>query len=132
MKRLMLADIITDATGARVPVLPAAATAWVMLADWPARTRCLVKCVLPDGTATTAATIADITFDGEGRQVDINAAALTQAQRDAWRTRLSNAGFPVEDFDGVDRARLLWFILRRLAGRQGMTRDDVLHGYDAG
>ena len=32
----------------------------------------------------------------------------------------------------TDRARLLWFILRRLAGRAGMTRDDVLHGYDAG
>jgi hypothetical protein len=138
VKRILLADIAVATDGARTPTLPAGATGFVCLHDFPARGKMLVKVNLPDGTAVTAATIADITMeateDGRQRQVDVNPAALTTAQRDAWRTRLQAAGFDVSDFDTTitDRAKLLWHILRRIASRNDMTVSELLFGYDAG
>lgn len=132
MKRFLLTTATTDAEGARTPVVPAAATSWVTLHDFG--NRILVKATLPDGTAKTANTIADITFDEDGRQVDITAEALTPAQRATAKTFLSNAGLDVSRFDGDgvdDRAKLLRFLLRRIAGWQDMTPRELLDGWDA-
>jgi hypothetical protein len=134
MKRYLLAPVTITGTGRRVPTLPAGTTAWVCVHDFPARNRMLLKVQVPDGTAKTAATIADITIDAEGRQVDVNAEALTQAQRDAFKTQLTNAGFDVTQFDGdnlTNRALLLRFLLRRLAAWQDLPTRDVLERWDA-
>lgn len=138
MKRLLLAAVTTsvDAEGVtvRAPTLPAAVTSWVILADFPARNRMLIKVTLPDGTAKTATTIADVTVDEDGRQVDINAEALTAGQRSTIKTMLTNAGFDVSQFDGDNldnRAKLLRFLLRRLAGWQDMTPRELLDRWDA-
>lgn len=135
MKRLLLTTILGTGTRADPfrPNVPAAATAAVVLHEFP--NRMLVKCVLPDGTAKTANTICDITFDTDGRQVDYNAEALTPTQIANAKTLLSNAGFNVAQFDGDgidDRAKLLRFILRRLAQWQDMTPRELLEGWDAG
>lgn len=133
MKRLLLAA--KQGTGTRAdpvrPVLPAAATNMVVLHEFPARM--LVKVTLPDGTAKTSNTIADITIDEDGRQVDINAEALTATQRNTIKTMLTNAGFDVSQYEGDgidDRAKLARFILRRLANWQDMGVRELLDGWD--
>lgn len=138
MKRIILSAVTTDAQGTRTPTVPAATTSWVCIADFPQRNRMLVKATLPDGTAKTANTVADITLeqteDGVQRQVDVNAEALTAAQRDNIKTLLTNAGFDVSRFDGDgidDRTKLLRFILRRLAGWRDISWRELLDGWDA-
>lgn len=133
MKRYALLNTVVAGDGTRSPNVPAAATSWVNIHDFG--NRMLVKMTLPDGTAKTANTIADITFDEDGRQLDINAEPLTPAQRTAAKTFLQNAGLDVSRFDEDgpdDRAKLLRFILRRLAGWQDMTARELLDGWDAG
>lgn len=135
MKRYALLPMVTDAQGNRAPAVPAAAAAWVTLHDFGARA--LVKLALPDGTAKTATTIADVIEttdeDGTRRQVDVDAEPLTPAQRATIKTMLTNAGFDVSQFDadGIDdRAQLLRFVLRRLARWQDMPSAAVLAGWD--
>lgn len=136
MKRLILSDVITDADGRR-PNVPAATSGYVVLADFPQRNRMLVKVNIPDGTAQTANTIADITTttDADGRvvQVDVNAQALSGAQKTAVKTALTNAGFTAQDFDTfvTNRARLAWFVLRRYAGWQQEDLRLLFDGFDA-
>jgi len=135
MKRLALLPI-TAVDGNRVPTVPITATGWCMLHDFGPRA--LVKLNIPDGTAKTATTIADVTMeapeDGRQRQVDINVEALTSTQRTTIKTMLQANGFDVSQFDGdnlADRAKLLRFVLRRLAGWQDMPVRELLDGWDA-
>lgn len=134
MKRLLLVAKVGDGTRAD-PVrasVPAVATGVVVLHEFP--NRMLVKCSLPDGTAKTANTIADITIDEDGRQVDINAEALGTTARATIKTFLTNQGFDVSQFDADaidDRAKLLRFVLRRLANWRDMTVRELLEGWDA-
>lgn len=130
MKRIALVPV-TTVDGVRTPTIPAAATAWVTLHDFGSRA--LVKMSLPDGTPKTATTIADITLDEDGRQIDINDEPLTQAQRDQAKTFLSNAGLNVAKWDEdapVSRAQVLRFILRRAAGWKDMPAREILDGWD--
>lgn len=131
MKRILLTPVTIDASGARVPTVPAGTTGWVHLHDFGSRM--LIKAQIPDGTPKTATTIADITFDTDGRQVDVNAEPLTPAQRQTAKTFLSAQGLDVSRFDGDgidDRAKLLRFILRRVAGWRDMTPRELLDGWD--
>lgn len=132
MKRYTLTPYQTDAEGARFPVVPANATSWVRVED--IGNRALVKATVPDGSPVTANTIADITMDEDGRQIDINAAPLTPAQRTAAKTFLANQGMDVSRFDEDapdDRAKLLRFVLRRLAGWKDISVRELLDGWDA-
>lgn len=135
MKRYALLNM-TTVNGTRTPTVPAATTSWVMLHDFGGRA--LVKLTLPDGTPVTANTIADVTIeideDGASRQIEVNAEPLTPAQMQTAKTFLTNQGFDVSRFDGDapdNRAKLLRFILRRLAGWQDMTPRELLDGWDA-
>lgn len=131
---MLLSAIVTDAQGVRTPTVPAATTSWVCLADFSGQNRMLVKCQIPDGASKTTNTIADITFDADGRQLDINAEALTPTQVTAAKNFLSNAGLDVSLYDGDginDRAKLLRFILRRIAKWRDMTPRELLDGWDA-
>ena len=130
MQRYLLAQVQVI-NGTRTPTVPAAATGWVCLFE--VGNRMLVKATLPDGAAKTANTIADITHDEDGRQVDINNEPLTAAQKQAAKTFLVNNGIDVERFDGDnidDRAKLLRFLLRRIARWQDMTVRELLDGWD--
>lgn len=136
MKRYILATMTTDAQGNRAPTVPAAATSWINVHDFG--NRALVKLTLPDGTAKTANTIADITMttdeDGRQVQVDINDEALTPTQIANAKTMLSSAGLDVSRFDSdgvASRAQLLRFILRRAAKWQDLSWREVLDGWDA-
>jgi|GEM_PF-3478072 len=140
MKRIALLPI-TIVAGVRVPTLPAGATGWVMLHDFGARA--LVKVNIADGTVKTATTLADVTTEadenGSQRQVGVYAETLTATQRTTLKTMLSSAGFDVSSFDAddiQDRARLLRFVLRRLANWPGalwaLPVRDLLEGWDAG
>jgi hypothetical protein len=130
MKRYALLPM-TQVDDVRTPAIPAAATGFVVLHDFG--NRALVKLSLPDGTAKTATTIADVTVDQDGRQVDINAEPLSAAQQTTAKNFLINQGFDVSQFDGDtvnNRAKLMRFILRRLAGWQDMTPRELLDSWD--
>lgn len=135
IKRYSLLPMTTDTDGSRMPVAPASASSWSMLHNFG--NRALVKMAVPDGTAKTANTIADVTLetdeDGTTRQIDINAEPLNATQRTTVKNMLTNAGFDVSRFDGDgidDRAKLLRFVLRRLAGWQDMTPRELLDKWD--
>jgi hypothetical protein len=133
MKRIALVPYETDVNGLRTPTIPAAATGFITLHDFGPRA--LVKMTLPDGTAKTATTIADITIDQDGRQVEVNAEPLSAAQQTTAKNFLIGQGFDVSQFDGDavnNRAKLLRFVLRRLAGWQDMTPRELLDSWDVG
>jgi hypothetical protein len=93
----------------------------------------LVKYTVPDGTSKTANTIADITLDEDGRQVDVNDEALTPAQQAQAKTFLENNGINTDRWAEdavVSRGKLLRFILRRAAGWRDMTPRELLDGWD--
>jgi hypothetical protein len=132
MKRYALQPV-TTVDGTRTPTIPAAASGFVTLHDFGPRA--LVKMTLPDGTAKTATTIADITIDQDGRQVEVNAEPLSAAQQTTAKNFLIGQGFDVSQFDGDavnNRAKLLRFVLRRLAGWQDMTPRELLDSWDVG
>jgi hypothetical protein len=95
--------------------------------------RTLVKYVVPDGTPKTANTIADVTFDEDGRQVDVNDEPLTPAQQAQAKTFLENNGINTDRWDEdavVSRGKLLRFILRRAAKWNDMPVREMLDGWD--
>jgi hypothetical protein len=92
--------------------------------------RVLVKRLVPDGTAQTQGTLADVVAGG----LDVNAAALTVTQRNAIKTFLTNRGIDIGQFDsdGVDdRRKLLQFILRRVLGWNVQDFRRAFTDYDA-
>lgn len=92
--------------------------------------RVLVKRLVPDGTAQTAGTLADVSASG----VDVNATALTAGQRATIKTFLVNNGVDVSRFDGDgidDRRKLLVFIVRRVLGWDVTELRRAFTDYDA-
>jgi hypothetical protein len=77
--------------------------------------------------------VADVVFDAEGAQVEINAQALTTAQRNNIKTWLTNQGFDVSKIDNTitDRRKLLFAVLRWLLNRADCDLAMALDGYDA-
>jgi hypothetical protein len=133
MKRIALLSRVQNGATWE-PNVPAAANGtYAVLHDFPNQNRMLVKMVLPDGTPVTTNTIADISIDEEGRQIDINAEPLTAQQRTAAKSFLSNAGLDVSKWDEdapVNRAQVLRFILRRVANWRDMPVRELLDGWD--
>jgi hypothetical protein len=120
-----------DEEGARTPTVPAIASSWVMLHDFGQRA--LVKMTVPDGTAKTVTTIADVVNDQDGRQVDINAEPLTPAQQTVAKSFLENNGVDTSSFDADkidDRRKLMKFVLKQEAHFQGLTTRELLDGWD--
>lgn len=115
MRRFSLVPKIGDGLAigtAFRPSLPAGVN-WVSICE--VGNRYLVQQVVPDGTAVDTDTIADTNLNG-----DLIAAALTPAQRTTVKNRLQTLGYDVSQFDAdniTDRAKLMSFILRRLANR---------------
>jgi hypothetical protein len=129
MKRYLLAPITTNADSVRVPTLPPTATGYVCVAEMPNRNQMLIEATLPDGTARTASTIADVILDTDGHAVDIETTTLTTTQRDSIKTFLTAQGIDVTQFDAdniSDRWQLLRFILRRAARYQDMSPAEIV------
>jgi hypothetical protein len=131
IKRIALVPTQVDGSGNRAPTIPAAATGYVVLHDFGPRM--LVKYTVPDGTPKTANTIADITLDEDGRQIDVNDEALTPAQQAQAKSFLENQGLDTSKWAEdavVSRGKLLRFILRRAANWRDMTPRELLDGWD--
>lgn len=106
-------DAEGNVTGPEDPIRPNIAGSYVVLGR--VGNRVLVMRTVPDGTAQTQGTLADMSASG----LDVNATALTAAQRTAVKTFLANSGVDVSGFDADnpdDRRKLLVFILRRVFG----------------
>jgi hypothetical protein len=92
--------------------------------------RVLVKRLLPDGTAQTPSTLADLTAGG----LDVNDTPLTTNQRTAVKAVLQNQGVDITEFDGdgVDsRRKLLLFVLQRVLGWDVADLKRAFTDYDA-
>ena len=131
MWRYSIASIIGSGTD-KDPWRADVAGAWVCVHAFPSVMRVLIKQVVPDGTATDATTIADVSRDADGVQVDINSEAITSQERTAIRTWLANNGFPNEWVDAsiTDRKKLLLALVRALADRLDIDVRMLLSGYD--
>lgn len=134
----MIADIVADPVTGRRGVIVPGASATVIVAELP-NNKALVKANVPDGMARTPDTIVDVIHDGEGSQLDLEDAPLTNAQRTAVQNRLLTH-WPGGNFTWVNatnapnRKRLLRELLRRYGNRADLDTDDVrqlLFGYDA-
>lgn len=126
MRRFLIVPILNDAAGRR-PNVPAG-TPFVWVAN--TANRVLIKTDVPNGTAATPQTIADVITDAEGTQVDVNAQALNAAQRTTLRTFLANNEIDPADIDDTDRKRALLWLARKLGGAR-LDLPLLLRGYDA-
>lgn len=97
--------------------------------------RALIKRPLPDGTAATAGTVADLDDSNpDAPAQDVTATALSAAQKTQIKTFLTNQGIDASQFDadGVgDRRQLLRFLLRRWLGWRQEDFARAIGGYDA-
>jgi hypothetical protein len=125
MRRYRLVDKIGDGLTPETafrPDLPSDAS-WVLVCPVGAN-HYLVKHVVPAGSALTNDTVCDTNVDGT-----VVAASLTNPQRTAIKNFLTNRGFDISQFDSdgvIDRARLLRFILNRLAQRADLDGPPLL------
>ena len=113
MRRYSLVPMIGSGTDAD-PRRPNVAGSYVMLDE--RANRALVQHDVADGAAPAATTIADMTADG----LDVQATALTAAQRTTIKTFLTNNGIDATQFDAdgvTDRKALLRFLWRRWLAR---------------
>lgn len=132
MRRYELAGQVGTGSMAN-PFRPNVAPPWVTVGQ--AGNRYLVKRVLPDGTAATAATIADLDDSNpDAPAQDVTATPLTAAQRTAIKTFLTNNGIDSSQFDAdgvADRRQLLRFLLRRWLLWQPSDFPRAIGGFDA-
>lgn len=106
-------DADGNVTGAEDPIRPDIDGSYTLIGN--VGKRALVKRTVPDGTATTPTTIADVTTDG----FDVNPSTLTVAQRAAIKTFLANNDVDVSNFDTdnpTNRKKLLVFVFNRVLG----------------
>jgi len=131
MKRFSLVNII--GTGAdKDPWRADVAGDWVCVQAWPKLGKVLVKQSLPDGTAMTANTVADVLADAKDAtvQLDVSAVVLATTQRNTVKTWLVNQGFDLTGFPNVtDRKALLLAVMEYLAKRECDIKL-LLSGYD--
>lgn len=126
MRRFLIVGTTTDSNGYRWPDYNGA---FVVVAE--INNRHLIK-VEVGGAAKTTNTVADITA-ANGVQTDVEALALSNAQRTAIKTFLANQGLDGSWVDGTitDRRVLLFGLLRRVYSRQDVDLQTLLYGYDA-
>lgn len=135
IKRLSIFATATAADGTRYANVPAGQN-YVCVAELTPN-RWLCKQTLPDGTATTAGWLVDVTVDADGNQTDVDVAALILAQFSAAKTWLTNQGIDTTGLTYTvvkDRRALLVWLLKRIAWWAGydlaQMRDLLLRGYE--
>lgn len=127
MKRYSLVPMTGSGTDAD-PRRPNVAGSYVAIGE--RNNHVLIKQPMPDGTAATASTIADLNDDDSN---DVTATTLTQTRRTTIKTFLTNNGIDTAQFDldgVIDRRQLLRFLLRRWLEWNADDFQRAIKGFD--